>query len=55
MACGIASLGLHVVKEGDFKIFKLILVSKAIGSAIVLVGNETGLFIPIEDPASEER
>ena len=53
-ACGLASLGIHVAKEGDVKLFKVILFSRATVAIIRMIGFETGLFTPIKDPASEE-
>ena len=54
-ACGLASLGLHAATEGDVKIFKVILFSRATIAVIRMIGFETGWFEPIKDPPSEEK
>ena len=54
LATGLASLGLHAATEGDVRIFKVILFSRATIAGVRLLANETGLFTPIKEPASEE-
>ena len=55
LACGLASLGLHAATEGDVKIFKVLLFSRATIAVIRMIGFETGLFEPIKDPPSAEK
>ena len=55
LACGLGSLGLNVATTGDMGIFKILLLSRACGTAIRLLGNETGMFRPVEDPDTETR
>ena len=55
IACGLASLGLHVATPGDMGIFKIILFSRAIGALVKIVGNETGMYRPVEEPLNDEK
>ena len=55
MACGLASLGLHAATEGDVRIFKVILLSRAVTVGLRMLGKETGLFTPIAEQATDEK
>ena len=48
VACGLSSLGLLVSTEGDQRIFKILLYSRAMASFIELA-SETGWFIPVQE------
>ena len=52
---GLASLALQIATEQDFKIFKLILFSKAILAVIRLIGSETRLYRPYNASNGEDR
>ena len=47
LACSVASLGLHLAPEGDLRIFKVVVFSRAVNSVITYIGESTGWFKPI--------
>ena len=55
MACGFASLALHVATDMDIRILKVILLSRAVNVGLRLLGRETGLFVPIAEPPNAEK
>lgn len=46
-ACSLASLGLHLAPEGDMRIFKVVVFSRAVNSVVTYIGESTGWFKPI--------
>ena len=47
LACGLASLGLHIGPEGDIRILKVVIFSRFVTSFVSYIGDSTGLFTPI--------
>ena len=48
LACGVASLALHLAPEDDLRLFKVVVMSRAVNSVISYIGESTGWFVPVE-------
>ena len=55
LSCALASLGLLVMDEGDLRIVKVVVYSRAMAAGCHLLGELTGLYRPVENSDDSRR